>query len=961
MKRKTSIFVFLFLLSQSFQFLLNAQYFSSGNEPSNVKWRYIETDKLRVIYPTSIDSVASRFANIIDSSYFLLSKSMNAKSKKISVIFHNQNVLSNGFVTWAPKRMEIVTTPSRNYQAQDWMEGLALHEYRHVLQVDRLNTGLTRMLTFIAGQTAIGLPVSQVPLWFNEGDAVISETILGSGRGNLPTFEMPFKAYLLGSDRKFSYDKSYFGSLKDFVPDYYKLGYFLVGYSRLRFGDNTWDHIIHRVGKIPVIPYALNRSLKSQYSTSLNKIYNKTLDTLTTTWRSEYEKLKLTPYLAVNIPETRFYCSYRYPHLSNDGTIIMYKTSTDDIDKIIRLDINGKESVLNVTGNVVDGRLSCGSNLLVWDEIVSDLRWEQRNFSVIKTLNIATATSQTITKKSRYFSPCISFDDQRIAVVEIDLRNNSWLVILNAETGEIINRIASPERGLITFPYWVNSNEIIMIFTTVDKGKTIYKYSLNHKKWTRLILPTFKNISQLAVWKDYIIFSAGYSGIDNIYALDSDSNNIFQITSARYGAFDPNASGRDTLYYVEYTHNGYVPVKTKLNPQKWISLENIQNFSSNWSKDLIDKEDVTFRTPVFTDSIYVSKPYSRAKHLLNIHSWAPFYVDPQVNSLADVTIKPGLILLSQNRLSTAISSFGLSYENSSFIFRPTFTYTGFFPVIDFSARFGGPNNRHILPEGIIPRDTAYPNISFTLRSYVPFRIYRNKYFKLIVPEIDMEYQNTSYYSNELHTGIVQVSYKLLLFRYLILSQKDIYPKWGELINIAFTHTPFEKSQYGKLLSSTVKLYAPGITRHQSLGISGGFQYQNTKNRLYYYAFNRIGLPRGYSSVIDAFVSELFTKFTLDYNFPVLYPDFSLGSMMYIKRFRANIFTDYAFGYHAREYTENGSTIRTGSYYSYGTDIVSDLYLFRFYFPFSLGVRISYLPYYKTIHPELIFTVNTNVF
>ena len=105
-----------------------AQFFSSGNEPFTTKWRSFETDKVKVIFPASIDSAASRFASFIDSSYSLLSKLMSPKSKKIAVIFHNQNVLSNGFVTWAPKRMEIVATPSRNYQAQDWLEGLALHE-----------------------------------------------------------------------------------------------------------------------------------------------------------------------------------------------------------------------------------------------------------------------------------------------------------------------------------------------------------------------------------------------------------------------------------------------------------------------------------------------------------------------------------------------------------------------------------------------------------------------------------------------------------------------------------------------------------------------------------------------------------------------------------------------------------------------------------------------------------------
>ena len=817
------------------------------------------------------------------------------------------------------------------------------------------------MLSYVAGQTAIGLPVAQVPLWFNEGDAIIAETIFGSGRGNLPTFEMPFKAYLLESDKRISYDKSYFGSFKDFVPDYYRLGYFMVGYSRIRYGRNIWNLALHRVGNLPALPFALNHYLNSQYAVSMREMYDKTLDTLKMIWTNDYKQIKLTPFIPVSVPSSKFYSSYRYPHILYDKSIVLYKTSMDDLDKIVRIDTKGVESVIFIPGYVIDGRLSCASNKVVWDEIVADVRWEQRNFSVIKSIDLSTGITKTLTNNTRYFSPCVSSDGNRIAVVEIDVRNDSWLVILNATTGNVMERIKSPENGLITFPYWINTQELIMIFTTADKGKTIYKYSQNQKKWTRLIQPTFNNISQLSAWRNFVIYTAGYSGTDNIYALNTTDGKIFQVTSSGFGAFDPFVTPEDTLYYSEYTHNGYIPVKLKLNSEKWTMYKNVQNVNSSWTKKLTDQEGVRGNSLVFKDTTYLSKPYSRILHLINIHSWAPFYVDPQVTSIAEVSIKPGLILLSQNKLSTAISSFGLTYENNSLILKPAFTYTGFYPVLDFSATFGGPNSRHILPDGVIPKDSVYPNINFTLRSYVPLRIYRNKYFKLAIPEIDMEYRNTLFYNNSLRKGITFIHYKLLLYRYLILSQQDIYPKWGELINFAFTHTPFEHSQYGKLLSTAVKLYAPGFYKHHSLGISCGIQYQDTRNRLYYYSFNRIGLPRGYSSVLDAYVAEFITKFTIDYNFSLIYPDLSFGPIIYIKRIRVNIFTDYAYGYHAREYTGNSRTLRTGNYLSYGIGIVSDLHLFRFYFPFSLGTRISYLPFYNLYHPELIFAVNTGIF
>ena len=51
------------------------------------------------------------------------------------------SVRSNGFVTWTPKRMELIVTPPQDSYAQDWIGQLSLHEYRHVVQISQLDQG----------------------------------------------------------------------------------------------------------------------------------------------------------------------------------------------------------------------------------------------------------------------------------------------------------------------------------------------------------------------------------------------------------------------------------------------------------------------------------------------------------------------------------------------------------------------------------------------------------------------------------------------------------------------------------------------------------------------------------------------------------------------------------------------------------------------------------------------------
>ncbi len=942
---------------------VNAQFFSAGNEPFNVSWQHIDTEKFKIIYPAGLDHEATRLANYIEGSYRYLQNSMSTTVKQIPIILHHQNVLSNGFVTWAPKRMEIMTTPSRDYSSQDWLENLALHEYRHVLQVYKQNKGFTKVLTFLTGQTGIGLPVAQTPLWLNEGDAVIAETICSkTGRGRMSSFSMPFKACILSHEKSFSYDKLYFGSYKDFVPDYYKLGYYLTSYARIKYGKDIWNKSIDHIGQFSFLPYSLHIGLKNTYGTSRKSIFRETIDTLKSLWSNEYSNLNLTKYSNINSDQSRDYINYRYVHPRHDGSIISFKSSYDELNSIVLTDTDGKETILHVPGYVFENRLSVGSNLIVWDEIVPDPRWEQRNYSVIKSYDLSTGKTKTLTHKSRIFSPCVNHEDQKIAAIEIDLKNTSSLIIMDALNGYEICRHTAPAPGLLHYPVWNGKDSVFAVFTSHKLGKQLYALDLNTGKWSKIFDPAFKNISQISTWKRYLIFTADFSGIDNIYALNINSGELYQITSSRYGAFYPFADERsETLYYSEYTENGYRPVRKKMVKAEWKRFDRTDYFMSDWVNQLTDQEDTFTLNGLQMNKVYSAKRYSRFSNLLNIHSWMPFYMNPQSVADSDLEIKPGLTILSQNILSTSISSVGISYENQTFTVRPSFSYRGFLPVFDFHSTIGGPNKRHVFPADVVPKDTTFPFFEFVLGSYIPFRFSDNKYRKLLQPEIDLEYENTLYYNNGIRKGMLFIHYKLLLYRYLMLARRDIYPEWGQLIRLTFTHTPFESSQYGILTSGSGVFYFPGIMNHHSIFLYGGFQYREMGRGKYHYPVNRITLPRGYSHIMNEPLARMTTKFSLNYGMPLFYPDLSLGSVAYIKRVRTVLFGDYSFAYDRPEPDGNQIQYTSDSYTSIGLDIISDLHLFRFFFPFSLGIRISYVPDNSNVYADFLLSIDTSVF
>ncbi len=115
-----------------------------------------------------------------------------------------------------------------------------LHEFRHVVQIDKINENLPELIKLILGQQGTALVFGvHLPWWFIEGDAVVTETALSKfGRGRFPSFLMEHQAQVVEKG-VFSYDKAYFGSYRDFVPNHYKLGYYLVGGSRAIFGSES--------------------------------------------------------------------------------------------------------------------------------------------------------------------------------------------------------------------------------------------------------------------------------------------------------------------------------------------------------------------------------------------------------------------------------------------------------------------------------------------------------------------------------------------------------------------------------------------------------------------------------------------------------------------------------------------------------------------------------------------------
>ncbi len=171
------------------------QIFDAQQNPPAVKWNQINTEHFDILYPAGMESEAQRMANSVNTIIKNVAYSYNKQPRKISILLQNQGTTTNGFVQLAPRRSEFFTTPSQEFDYQDWLNSLAVHELRHVVQFDKLTGKLSAPFFEELGLAIFGITL---PPWFYEGDAVVTETALtNAGRGRLPEFDLALRSNTL--------------------------------------------------------------------------------------------------------------------------------------------------------------------------------------------------------------------------------------------------------------------------------------------------------------------------------------------------------------------------------------------------------------------------------------------------------------------------------------------------------------------------------------------------------------------------------------------------------------------------------------------------------------------------------------------------------------------------------------------------------------------------------------------
>jgi hypothetical protein len=950
-------------------FIAKGQYYNIGQDPASIHWRQIKTEHFNFIYPSDFEQNAQNLANLFQYVYKYGTLTLENKPDRVPVIMHNRDVIPNAFTLWAPKRIELYTCPPQDTYSQKWLEQLAIHEYRHIVQMDMVNHGFTKGLNWIVGEQATAaLTGFFIPMWFMEGDAVCAETALShSGRGRIPSFEMEIRAQILEKGI-FSYDKAVLGSYRDMVPDQYVLGYQLVASTRKKYGYKAWVTALDYVARKPYLIMPLNKGLKKATGIGKVELYRNIMREMDSAWKIQAALTRKSNLKVITKGNSSIYTKYKYPHYVNDSLIIAERSSLDDISRFVIIDTAGNEKMLCTPGffssdvfsvNIGTGfgklqankpgaftidNISISDGLMAWTEREADPRWQNRNYSVIKLFDFATGKIRTLSHKSRLFVPAISPDGTAILAVRVSENNTCSVVLIDPKSGSEFKCLMSSDEDFFLTPTWSDDGEKIVYMVLNEHGKSIRSFNIKSGMVTEILPPTFTDISNPKFVDKYILFNGAYSGIDNIYAVDTLSHNVFQVTSSAFGALDPEYSAaRNTIVYSDYCSSGYRIAESGFDPSSWNPLSVVSDNSPSLYKYLSTEEIGMVDSTTITNTQFESKPYHKITHLFNFHSWAPVYFNYDKSETA-----AGISFMSQNPLSTATTTVGYNwdYAGKAGLYRLTYRYEGWYPVLDIDATYGKQAFYKSSPDHASDRYT-WDETVLSGGVKLPLIFNHGKFFTGIQLKAHTTWQqirnNTAPDSNRVEGTFQSADYEIYIYNYIKQASKDVYPHWGQVLDVNFRHSPFNKTGENRVGSIETTLFFPGITRHSGCKLYAGYQ----KKWDSHYPTNFVGFPRGTVAVVN----DQLMSFRLNYKFPFYYPDASLGPVLYFKRVKANLFYDHAFLWDNERKDQSNSL---------GAEITTDLHFLRFLLPFDIGIREGYRPIQKGWFTDFLFLINLNI-
>ena len=821
--------------------IARGQVYTLGADPVNLRWKSLETEHFRLVYPEATDSLAREYAKSLESFVHTTEPSIGFYpnqfyKRKMPVIFHAYSATSNGMVSWAPRRMELFTNADLyDPESTPWMTQLTVHEGRHVAQMQfpRRNW-LFGSLEYLLGDLSTGAATAIYPgQALMEGDAVAAETALtDSGRGRTSDFLEYYHVALSDSLYRDFWQWRY-GSQKRYTPDYYRAGYVLVAGMRTAFNDTLFTRrYFHNVNARFLPFFVLYRTVEQGSWMRFDRAFKTIQDSFRAEWAAADSAR--APFVEGQdmVQKGRLYDTYISLTPTDKGFYAIHG-ALDKATELVRIDSAGKvRSVVPFSSQTSRLTYDRFYKKLIWSEHRGSAMLELKSYSMLRYMN-EDGTIRDFKVKGRFFNPSANDIGPTFAAVQQFEDGHNSIKVFSSSVGTVLEEFRAPAGLQPVEIAWIDGK--IYASAITEEGFSIYDVD----GWRPLFAPAHSKINRLFGRDGLIWFSSDRSGVPELHSVDPASGEMLQRTSLRFGgkefAFGPDSS----LWYSAPTAEA--KIVRRLEPGKLLAKPVTFNAIQIASAEKLSAQEGAGSIP-YEGPISEGKRYSKLFQPVRFHSWMPVYVEYNpVEKLSGEEVTNtgtlGATVLFQNELGTSWGSAGVSLVDS-LGFRTgvhaQFVSTGLGPTFELRADYY--EEASYLPSNL----NLVAGVSF------PINLSKGGWRSGIIPSYKAE---LSYWGKLIYPWIFRKA-SLTAYTMRPVAPSGIFPKWGIGVEMGMRSTSFpywgtSRAFYGKGFA-----YLPGLMSTHGIKLSGEFVRKESYLAKADYAFPF--LPLDWSRCCPAF-------------------------------------------------------------------------------------------------------------
>ena len=563
----------------------------------DVKWRTIETEHFYVHYWAGNEEAAERTAMIAEKAYRELTDAWgHAPFLKTHVTLTDTQDTANGLASSLPyPRITAYTTAPESLSVleayDDWLDILITHELVHVIHLDTVH-GLYRAANAVLGFGVLGKvtqPNILQPRWVVEGVATMHESKYSSmGRRRSAQFDAILRMAVL--DRTFqSLDQVSTGArVYPHGTSVYLYGLHFMQYIAARYGQDKLRELSH-IYATQLVPYGINKAIEKVVGVSFYELWEEFKRDTERRFEAQARQIRSRG-LRQGRRLTFAGESTRYPMWSRDDAFIYFykadghreeglkrlpatggriregigigRQGADvDIEHVIDVEDPGEASFVGATDDIVFGMTGVHDLRYRWSDL---WRWNGGDPKQVEQLTFGLRASE----------PHVSPDGRTVVFRRNDMAQ-SRLAFLELDTGDVVELPPFDRMSQVYTPRWHPGGEKVAFSAWEDGGyRDIFVYDRPSGQLQRITAD--RHIDMSPSWSPdgrYLLFVSDRSDVYNIYAWDTQSERLHQVSNVLGGAFEPMVShDGDRLAYVGFTTAGYDLWVMDFDPQQWLEV-----------------------------------------------------------------------------------------------------------------------------------------------------------------------------------------------------------------------------------------------------------------------------------------------------------------------------------------------------------------------------------------------------